>query len=194
MRARGPPCIGMAWRTLVWCMYAFRVCVRERGPRRKMEKEEKRHITQIRGDDEARRASSPCSSSPPTFSYISAVTLKRANTVVSFRSLTIALSSALLSLYFHYSLFREAFPKYPVPGLSREVRSSASPFSTIFPRRREGVPSVCIRRNHAKPRRDIRALQDWIVKVDINSRIFPDVVLFSLLTVPHCTEICARRK
>lgn len=69
-----------------------------------MEKEEKRHITQMRETDEARRGflRLPRASSPPTFSYILAATPKRANTV-SFRSLTIALFRAsilVLSLFF----------------------------------------------------------------------------------------------
>lgn len=168
------------------------VCVRRRegGPReRRMEKEEKRHIIQMRETDEARRGflRLPRRFFSSAFPYILAAT-PNARTPYRFVA-SRSLYSALLSLYFHYSLFREASSKFSLSGLSeREARSSAFPSSSLCSSssntERKG-PRVCIRRNRAKPRRDIRALRDWIVKVDINSWIFPDIVLFSLLTAPH---------
>lgn len=110
-RARGPPCTGMAWRTsLCVCMRVYpRVCACAEGKEdlaeRRMEKEEKRHITQMRETDEARRRlprRARSLTAGAAFSYILATTPKRANTV-SFRSLAIALFGAsipVLSLFF----------------------------------------------------------------------------------------------
>lgn len=123
------------------------MCARAKGKEdlgeRRMEKEEKRHITQMRETDEARRG--PPLPSPPAlpllrrrFSYILAATPKRANTV-SFRSLAIALSRAsilVLSLFFIFAKLSRNIQS--LRSLTREKREILPHprFSNERPRRR----------------------------------------------------------
>jgi len=59
VRARGSLCTGMAWRSVYVCVPCMRVLEgRKNLGERRMEKEEKRHITQMRETDEASYASS----------------------------------------------------------------------------------------------------------------------------------------
>lgn len=200
-RARGPPCTGMVWRGISVCMCvcvcSMCACAAPEGKRisekdewRKRKKGTSPKCARLTKPDEASYAFPPFrASSHPTFSDILAATPKRANTV-SFRSLSRLLYSALSILVLSLFFISPSFPGNIQSSRSRRAKQRAffrilvlgEPRSSPSAREEEGRgPSVCIRRNRAKPRRDIRALQDWIVKVDINSWVFPDVVLLSLL-------------
>lgn len=106
----------------------------------------------------------------PAFSYFLATVLKRASVVSSLvASAAITLFRAFIRVLLLFFISRTFSRR------ASSIPSSASLSSAFSCRRRGSELRVCIW-PIAKPRRDIRALQNWIVKVDINSWVFSDVV------------------
>jgi len=104
----------------------------------------------------------------------------RSRFISRFYSCALSLSLSLVVLYFKNVSRRERL------AARLDSASLFPPFTFAPPRFVATLPTptptgfrVCIRRI-AKPRRDIRPLQNWIVKVDINSWVFSDVVFSSL--------------
>lgn len=194
-------CTGRAWRTELCACVRVYTNGKEKSGERRMEGK-RRHITQMRETDEARQGFlsrrvflALSLSLLVRHSHILAATPRRARTsrIVSWhrdRFISHFYPCTCITLY-----FGKTFAKYPSVLARNYFRilliSVVSLFLTTTVRK--GVSSLHAANREVEKGHRVRALQNWIVKVDIKLSGIPRC--HSLVpTAPCHSKICARRK